>query len=187
LPESPLNQSENVRLQEFKPTIIFLSKFVLIYVIGNLLYGWYVTSFHPRPDVATRIVSEHTAFAVQPMLEGELRVVDNVKKPTTTLMYNRNAIVAVYEGCNGLNVMIIFVAFIFSFGPVEKKMIWYIPLGMLIIHFSNVLRIGGLFLITLNRPDWLYFTHKYLFTAFIYAIVFLLWIFWLKLTKKKIA
>jgi exosortase family protein XrtF len=176
---------KDLSIKEFKPTILFLSKFVLIYLIGNLLYGWYVTSFNPRPDSATKIVSEHTATALQPMLVYRPWVVESPKKPTTILIYGGKSIVSVYEGCNGINIMIIFVAFIIAFGPFGYKMLWYIPLGIFIIHIFNIVRIAALFLITLEKPNWLYFTHKYLFTAFIYGIVFLLWIIWLRLTSAK--
>ena len=174
------------QLKEFKPTILFLVKFFGIYLIGNLLYGWYITAYHPDPDPLTRWVTEQTATALHLAGYTDIAAHDHPARPTTYLEWNERAVVAVFEGCNGLNVVIVFLSFLLAFGPYNKRMIWFIPLGLLIIHLSNLLRIGLLFMVSLHMPDFLYFTHKYLFTAFIYLFVFLLWIWWvMRLAKPK--
>jgi exosortase family protein XrtF len=86
----------------------------------------------------------------------------------------------VYEGCNGLNVMIIFVAFLVAFGPIGRTLAWFIPLGLFIIHLVNLARIGLLFWVSLYMPKYMYFTHKYFFTAILYVVVFVLWIWWVR-------
>jgi exosortase family protein XrtF len=170
-------------IKEFKPTIFFLLKFFGLYIVGNLLYGWYVTSWYPQPDPVTRWVTSQSAM----VLEGfgyETSVHDYPTKPTTYIEWNGKGIVSVYEGCNGLNVAIVFLAFLVAFGPFNKTLAWFVPLGLLIIHVSNLLRIILLFLVSIHMPNYFYFTHKYLFTAFIYLFVFLLWIGWvMKLAK----
>jgi exosortase family protein XrtF len=167
-------------LQEFKPTILFLVKFIGIYLAGNLLYGLYVTSYEPQADPLTKLVTVQTKFGLN--LTGiEAEVAHHMTKATVILKNDGRAVVSVYEGCNGINIFIIYAAFLVAFGPYKRPLAWYIPSGILVIHFFNLIRIGGLFMITLARPDWLYFTHKYLFTAFIYAIVFLLWLLWFRI------
>lgn len=170
--------------KEFRPTILFLVKFIGIYLVGNVLYGFYVTSYNPHPDPATHWVSQQTATVLS-FIGYETKIIDHARRSTTLLLYQDNAILSVYEGCNGLNVFIVFAAFVIGFGPFQKAMLWFIPLGLLIIHIFNLFRIGGLFFIVLYSPHVLYFTHKYLFTAFIYLIVFLLWIWWVKVFSLK--
>ena len=46
------------------PTIIFLAKFLGIYLVANLLYGAYVTSFEPAPDRVTSAVAQQTSAAL---------------------------------------------------------------------------------------------------------------------------
>jgi exosortase family protein XrtF len=163
--------------QEFKPTILFLSKFLAFYLVGNLLYGLFVTTFYPQPDPITKIVTRQTAWVLS-KAGWPAYTVNRAEKPTTAIIYQSHSIVTVYEGCNGVNIMIIFMAFIVAFGPVQKAMYWFLLLGVLVIHFSNLFRIGLLFLVTIKMPTYLYFTHKYLFTAFIYGFVLLLWMVW---------
>ncbi|HMP98621.1 MAG TPA: exosortase family protein XrtF [Cyclobacteriaceae bacterium] len=173
------------QLQEFKPTILFLIKFFGIYIIGNLLYGWYVTAWHPAPDPLTNWVTEQSAAGLR-VFGYDAVAYEHHARPTTYITLNEKAVVAVYEGCNGLNVVVVFLAFLLAFGPYTRKLAWFIPLGLLVIHISNLLRIMLLFMVSLHMPNFLYFTHKYLFTAFIYLFVFLLWIWWVvRLAKPK--
>jgi exosortase family protein XrtF len=166
-------------LQEFKPTIFFLLKFVGIYIVGNLAYGLYVSSYSPRVDPLTQEVTEQTASCLQ-ITGWEVEVENRSSKPTTYIEFNDQSIVSVYEGCNGVNTMIIFVAFIISLGHLNKRMLWFIPLGLVLIHMANLARIGLLFLVTIKLPNYVYFTHKYLFTAIIYGVVFVLWLWWVR-------
>jgi exosortase family protein XrtF len=167
---------------EFKPTLLFLGKFIGIYLAGNLLYGIYITAYHPRPDPVTHVVSEQTAVALT-VCGWEVTSIDNKRKPTTQLIYNNKAILAVYEGCNGINTIIIFVAFIIAFGPLTRTTAWFLPMGIAIIHITNLFRIGLLFFVAEFMPQFMYFTHKYLFTAILYIVIFLLWIVWVKKNK----
>ena len=165
--------------REFKPTIFFLGKFLGLYIAGNLAYGLFVTAYEPRPDPATRTVSEQTGFVLT-TCGWPVDVYDHHRKATSMLRYDDREVLAVYEGCNGLNTMIIFVAFIIAFGPINKKLWWFIPVGLLIIHLSNLLRITLLFFVAEYRPDFMYFIHKYVFTAILYLVIFLLWVWWVK-------
>jgi exosortase family protein XrtF len=162
---------------EFRPTFLFLGKFLGFYLVGNFLYGVYVTVWHPLPDPVTVWVTEQSA-ALLNRFGWETTTFNHMVKPTTYIAMGNQPVLAVYEGCNGLNVMIVFLSFLFSFGPVSKAMVWFIPMGVLFIYFSNLLRIILLFIVSVNLPDFLYLTHKYLFTAIIYAVVFVLWAWW---------
>lgn len=166
-------------IKEFKPTILFLVKFVAIYLIGNFLYGLYVTAYNPHPDIATHWVSDHTA-RVLTICGYPTEIQDLPNHPTTTLNYNGQSILAVYEGCNGINVMIVFVAFVVAFGPMIKAMLWFLPLGILIIHLMNLARITLLFWVSIYMESMMYFTHKYFFTAILYVVVFILWVWWVR-------
>ena len=166
-------------LAEFKPTIMFLVKFLGMYLVGNFLYGLYVTSFQPKPDPATRWVSEQTGMVIS-ACGWDVGVKDHPRKSTTWILYEDKPVLSVYEGCNGLNTMIIFAAFIVAFGPLNKNTLWFIPLGILIIHLANLLRITLLFFVAEYRPDFMYFIHKYVFTAVLYLVIFILWVWWVR-------
>jgi exosortase family protein XrtF len=164
---------------EFKPSILFLTKFLGLYVVLNTAYGLYLRSYDPGPDPWTHVVSYHSALVLD-AAGVTVQVQDKDDEATTWLLEGEQAVLAVFEGCNGLNTAIIFVAFIIAFGNIRWPALWFIPLGLFVIHAVNLGRISLLFLISKYRPEQMYFFHKYLFTAIIYGIIFLLWVFWVR-------
>jgi len=164
--------------QDFKPSIFFLAKFIGLYIVLNILYGFYLDASKGEADFMTRWVTEQTAVVID-LYEDKISTGPNEDLKSIFIYKDSGAVLSVYEGCNGLNVMVIFIAFLFAYGTVGKRMLWFIPLGILVIHLFNILRILLLFHVTLSMPDFLYFSHKYLFTAFIYIAVFGMWALWI--------
>ncbi len=86
--------------------------------------------------------------------------------------------------CNGLTLLFLFSVFIIAYPGVIKQKLWFIPLGILIVHFSNLFRIMSLALIALHYPSYLAFNHTYTFTFIVYSIVFGLWMLWVNKIAK---
>jgi exosortase family protein XrtF len=174
----------NKLIKEFGPTIGFLARFIGIYFVGNLLYGIYVSSYYPQVDPITANVTAQTSSFLNALgLNTTYQNADS--KATTYIAAEGRNIIAVYEGCNGLNVMIVFLAFVFAFGPWSRSMWWFVPVGLLIVHIANLLRVAGLFFVSKNFPNYLYFTHKYMFTGAIYLVTVGLWFWWVKANAVK--
>jgi exosortase family protein XrtF len=153
-------------------------------VVGNFLYGLYVTVYTPAPDPATHWVTYQTA-TVLTSVGWPTQTEDRADKPTTHLKHNGKNVLAVYEGCNGINTMIIFAAFLVAFGPASKMLLWFLPLGLLVIHVANLARITFLFWVSIYTPAYMYFTHKYFFTAILYVVIFALWVLWVRYSSRK--
>lgn len=80
--------------------------------------------------------------------------------------------------CDGLSLFALFAIFIAFFpGPLKRKL-WYIPIGVLFLHFVNIFRVISLAVIQSKFPDWLSFNHDYTFTVLVYGVVFGLWYVW---------
>jgi exosortase family protein XrtF len=164
-------------IKEFRPALMFLAKFLAIYFLGNIIYGIYIESFNDRPDAITRSVTRQTVITLN-VLGYQTRMEDHPSNPKVRLKQNERNVLNVFEGCNGINVMIVFVAFLFAFGGPLKKMMIFLPIGLLIIHLANLLRISLLFDLALHNQKHFYYYHKYFFTATLYLIVFALWAVW---------
>ncbi len=170
--------------QDFKPSILFLAKFIGLYIVLNIAYGFYLDASKGEADIMTQWVTAQTA-AVIDTYEDDISTGPKGDLKSVFIFKAKDAVLSVYEGCNGLNVMVIFVSFLIAYGKVGKKMLWFMPLGLLVIHLFNLLRIVLLFHVTLSMPDILYFSHKYLFTAFIYIAVFGMWALWIFKVNEK--
>lgn len=165
-------------IREFKPALIFLGKFLAIYFAGNILYGLYIESCGDYADAVTHSVTAQTSWVLNVVgYESTYREVDGM--PKVALMDAGDIVLYVFEGCNGINVMIVFVAFLFAFGGSLKAFLFFLPAGLLIIHLVNLIRISFLFYLAQTNATQFYYYHKYLFTATLYAVVFGLWYIWL--------
>ena len=170
-------------IKEFKAPIVFIAKFLILYLVLNLGYGLFVDHYSPEPDPFTVIATQHTDWLLRIGGYPTTSVPDQ-NGPYVLLKENDLTILSVFEGCNGINVAIIFVSFLLAFGRPSKRLLWFIPLGLFIIHCTNLLRIGLLFYVTKNMSHYLYFMHKYLFTAILYVAVFVMWYLWLSRIQK---
>lgn len=171
-------------LKEFKPALLFLAKFLAVYFIGNIAYGLYIESYDALPDPVTRVVAAQSTVILNVTgHQSEYADVPGARK--VGLSENGRVILNVFEGCNGINVMIVFVAFLIAFGgPLRRAVIFSLG-GILIIHACNLLRIDLLFRLALNNSSHFYYYHKYVFTASLYLVVFGLWAFWVSRYHEK--
>lgn len=166
-------------IKEFKPALWFLFKFLSIYIVGNLIYGFFIEAVNPNPDVITKFVTKQTAGILHHFDESIVSQ-PNPIEPTVFIRDESQVVINVFEGCNGVNVMIVFVAFVVAFGGRWLDMLWFIGGGVVIIHILNLLRLSFLYYLAKNNPEHFYFFHKYLFTAILYIAVFILWAIWIK-------
>ncbi|MBC7864741.1 MAG: archaeosortase/exosortase family protein, partial [Bacteroidia bacterium] len=80
--------------------------------------------------------------------------------------------------CNALSLFVLFSFFIISFPGNWLKKLWFIPVGILLVHLLNILRVFALVLIAHHHYDFLSFNHTYTFTILVYAFIFGLWMWW---------
>lgn len=166
-------------IKEFAVALKFLGSFLGLYILLNVGYGFWIKSYGMVADPATLWVTDQTSMLLN--LLGERSAIQpKAASASISIIKNGDVIVNVYEGCNGINVMIIFLSFIIAFGGAVRKMIWFIPVGLLIIHLANLLRVGGLFLVAEYFETIFYYVHKYVFSASIYLIVLGLWWWWIE-------
>jgi exosortase family protein XrtF len=88
--------------------------------------------------------------------------------------------------CNALTLFMFFALFVIAFPGNIKKKLWFIPLGIVIIHFTNVLRVVALITINYYAPQYIEFNHTYTFTILVYSIIFLLWMWWVNSSLKEL-
>ncbi len=90
------------------------------------------------------------------------------------------------EPCNGLSLFALFAVFIIAYPGPWKHKAWFLPVGIVAIHFINVIRIVALTLIAKDHADYLDVNHNYTFTIIVYSFVFFLWYRWSVKWSKKV-
>lgn len=170
-------------LKEFRPTIVFLLKFVLIFGIGSGLYTYYIKYYQqlepPQPDPITNWVAIQVNGVVGAFgYDANLWYPEDQPLVVVYIKGFEEENVTFYEGCNGINIMILFLAFVFAFGTSNKARWWFMPAGLVAIHVFNLLRLASLSIMATLSHSAFHFFHKFAFTGVIYAFVLLLWYLW---------
>jgi exosortase family protein XrtF len=170
-------------IKEYREAILFLVKYVIIYLVLNTIYSYYVKIHAPYADPLTIIVTQHTQ-ALLSLFDPGVSYHTEAGSPNVPVTRSGKTVMMVYEGCNSVNVMIVFVAFIISFkGPI-KLFIRYFVLGLLAVYLINLFRLVGLYAVALHFAEGFYFFHKFFFTGVIYLVVFLIWYYWVADIKR---
>ena len=83
------------------------------------------------------------------------------------------------EPCNGIKVFGLFTIFIVAFKGRLLNKLWFIPLGIIILHFINVIRVAILTYISATKPYILDFNHNITFQLIVYLSMLGLWYWWI--------
>lgn len=175
--------------EEFKPALFFLVKFFAFFLVISLLYQLYLNRFNKegkeRSDSITKEVTvESTKLLTLFGYDASCEQIGN--RENMSLQVGDKEILKVIEPCNGVNIIILFSAFVFAYGGKLKRMIAFILAGTLIIHLFNIVRIALLAVARVNfSSDVYHFLYKYVFTGVIYLFIVFLWVLWVNKYSKK--
>ena len=168
----------------YKPFLLFLGTFFLTYILLTFLYQQYLNSFEENKiDSITRMVSENTQQVLQ-LFTDESSIEESVEHSYMKLFYEQKYVARIVEGCNAISVIILFISFVIAFSGKLKITLLFIFGGSLLIYVLNVVRIAVLSALIFYFPKKESFLHGVLFPLFIYGVVFLLWLIWIRKFSK---
>lgn len=166
-----------------KTVIKFLAIFLISYTTLYAGYSYFINTTNEL-DYFTKTVSNQTVDLLN-LINYETTTVANEQNNFINLIVRNKNIAGIAEGCNAVSIMILFLAFIFSFAKNIKKTILFGITGLIIIHVMNISRIVILIVCMYHYPKYSSALHDYVFPATIYGVVFLLWMYWVNSFEKK--
>ncbi len=177
------------KLEPFKDIIIFFAITITLHAIWRiwvyqfdfLLFGKDIVA--PSFEFLTDIVRNWAAWVANHILQIETHIEGEV------LVNNGFDRLGVIFGCSGLKQFYQFTGLMLLFPGPWKKKLWFIPLGIFIIHLTNVFRIVVLYVIVIYKYHWFDFSHDWILRPFFYVVMFLLWVWWVEklMVKKEVA
>ncbi len=176
-------------LKEFKPAIWFLVKFFVFFFAISLFYQFlYLNKFNKEGNVKSDGITKEVTIESGNLLQlfgynTKCEQIANHKN--MSLQIDGKEILQVMEPCNGVNIIILFAAFVFAYGGEPKRMFVFIVSGIAVIHIFNIIRIALLAVVQMHYPSQMYFFHKYAFTGIIYLVIVILWVLWVNKFSKK--
>jgi exosortase family protein XrtF len=157
-----------------------LGKFALSYLVFTVVYQGYLNRFNEKNfevDGFTEIVANQTQIMLS-VYDDNSYTMPNIEEASVKLFYHDKWVARIIEGCNAVSVIILFMSFVIAFTGKFKQTLAFILIGIIVIHFFNVLRIALLCMAIFHFPKYEPILHGVIFPLFIYGIVFLLWIIW---------
>lgn len=168
-------------ISKYKTIWLFLLKVFVLYVVWVICYELILSSYgEPDKLIITNLtfLSEqllkllgYTTFSTNSMLGVAGHYGLGIENTPGLIISN---------DCNGLDLFVLFSIFIVSFPGKTRHKLVFIPIGLLLIHLCNSIRIVLLAIIEKNNPAVLQFNHSYTFQLIMYIIIFFMWMLWVK-------
>ncbi len=167
-------------LIQFKPFLLFLTKFIFVYLVLAYFYQSYLNQFDAKNfevDAFTQLVAEQSKQFLS-LFNSDSYTLPNLNEPSVKLFYHGKWVARIIEGCNAISIIILFISFVIAFTGKIKQTVLFIFFGCLLIHLFNVLRIALLCIAIFHYPKSEHLLHGVFFPLFIYGVVFALWVIW---------
>ena len=162
--------------------------FIVLIISFHFLYlGWQAIGYWP----VTRWVNDLMVWSVNLLYGQCCWVLEHVFRIDITTINAQRLIAAVNKEGGWARVIVapecaslkqwlhwIFLMVIFP-GPWKHKL-WYIPAGLVVIEWTNVVRVCGILLMQIPWPNSFHIAHDYIFKVFFYFIIFLMWVLWVE-------
>ena len=162
--------------------------FIVLIISFHFLYlGWQAIDYWP----VTRWVNDLMVWSVNLLYGQCCWVLEHVFRIDITTINAQRLIAAVNKEGGWARVIVapecaslkqwlhwIFLMAIFP-GPWKHKL-WYIPAGLVVIEWINVVRVCGILLMQIPWPNSFHIAHDYIFKVFFYFIIFLMWMLWVE-------
>ena len=164
--------------------------FIIITLVIHYLWRYWANQLHYVPINEFMLdaqiwmangVFRQSIWFVQYILGIELSIVQE----SNSMYFTNESYMYINRSCSGLKQIMQFVILMMVFpGPWRRKL-WFIPLGVFIVHLTNLFRIIGLSVVLENIPDYWKFSHDYIFRPFFYVVIFFLWVWWVDKISKR--
>ena len=162
--------------------------FIVLIISFHFLYlGWQAIGYWP----VTRWVNDLMVWSVNLLYGQCCWVLEHVFRIDITTINAQRLIAAVNKEGGWARVIVapecaslkqwlhwIFLMAIFP-GPWKHKL-WYIPAGLVVIEWTNVVRVCGILLMQIPWTNSFHIAHDYIFKVFFYFIIFLMWVLWVE-------
>ena len=109
----------------------------------------------------------------------------NIEAYANVMLCDNGAGISVVESCSGVKQIMQFALLMLVFPGPWKHKLWYIPMGMIIVHFTNILRISILVVVAKHSPANIEYVHDTYVRIMFYVVIFILWLIWKMTVLKK--
>ncbi len=167
--------------------------FISLIISFHFLYiGWQALGYWPIGGWIQRLmvwsvdmVYSQACWLLDRVLHVDITTINEKRLIATVNREGGWARVVIAPECASLKQWMHWLFLMLLFPGPWKHKAWFIPAGLVIIEWTNVIRICGILLMQIPWPDSFHLAHNYIFKVFFYLVIFLLWVLWVELFYNK--
>lgn len=157
--------------------------FILITLVIHFVWRFWANSLGYAPISGTieglqewlaLIVFNQSTWFITHVLGIPITSIEN------TMYFANKGYMQINQSCSGLKQILQFVILMMVFPGLWKRKLWFIPLGVIIVHLTNLFRVTGLSIVITTIPDYWNFSHDNVFRPLFYVVIFAMWVWWVE-------
>ena len=148
----------------------FVAKMVAVYAVWFVIYDLWLLPDGTLDRVLSEFVASATGLILAPFYDT---VVD-----ARTVWATPQVGVIIENGCNGLSALSLFVGFVVAYPGSWARRALFVPLGLVAIVLTNILRCAALLVISDLWPSVFGQVHGFHALFVFYLAIFGLWVLW---------
>ena len=165
------------------PIKTFLKRALAIFIIWEIIY-LFILMPNRLVDRPLTMFTGNATVGFLGWIKGTGQVYCIELYGKATIFLGSKRLIGIADACNGLSLLVLFVGFIIAYPSKIYFKAIYSMIGILLIILLNVSRCTALALLHNAYPQLTEFAHHYLFKIIVYAIVFYLWVQFVKINQK---
>ncbi len=176
------NFIKKCKFQSLRDVIIF----AIIILSFHFLYRFWTNQLNFQTFGFRIIPVSFYEFVTNQVFTGTCWILTNIFHVSNTVegttLHFANTYIGIGFGCSGVKPILQFIVLMILYPGPWKKKLWYIPVGVLVVHLTNLFRMVSLSLILVkySNQSYFYFVHDYIFRPFFYMVIFTLWVIWVE-------
>lgn len=173
------------------PVRFFLKRVLILFICWKIIYHLFMLPVRFPDEILTNSTTKITAAVFQLIYPKEVISIYQMKDYSrydegidhARILKNGKNIVGVTDGCNGLELYVLFAGFLFCIPQAKKKRIAvFFILGLSILFVMNIARMVALGQLHLLYKEYFDIAHHYVFKIIMYGLVFFMWMIFVKKT-----
>ena len=157
----------------------FVTRFFIVYLFLTLAYEMYLSFHSVALDPFTTLLSEIVQYSFDLSSVDYMHSIEGAPIKAKFFYQDRHTF-SIIQGCNAIDIIIIYLSFLFGYKKSLTHYLIHIPSGILVIELMNILRLNFLGQYILYDYETTIIIHNTIFPAILYAVVFGLWYAWHK-------
>lgn len=181
-----INKIKEYYKDEKNTAIVDVSLFIILIFSFHILYlGWQHLNYFPIEglvmnlfDWASTLLFNQSCWVLENIFRVDFITHDHIIGVLNT--NDTYSLINVAPECTSLKQWLHWLFLMILFPGPWKHKLWYIPCGLVIIEFINVVRVTGITLCMIPFPDHFVFFHDYFFKTLFYIFIFIMWLIWVE-------